>query len=71
MARSSDNELSMQYPTNTQELFELAVSSTRTRHSEFGGAKDFEELYLWAQSYAVANNLTPPSKEDCGFFEYE
>lgn len=59
----------MEYPTNTQELFDLAVRMTRVRHSEFGVAKEHEELYLWAVSYASANGLVPPSKEDCGLFE--
>ena len=58
----------MQYPNNTQELFELAVRSTRVRHSEFGSGKDLEELYVWAQSYASEHGLVPPSKEDCGLY---
>jgi hypothetical protein len=59
----------MQYPTNTQELFDLAVQSTRVRHSEFGNTEDLENLYSWARAYALSNGLKLPTKEDCGLWE--
>lgn len=55
-------------PDTIQGLFDLAISSTRTRHSECGSRKDYIALYTWAQKFAALHNLQPPSLEECGIY---
>lgn len=58
----------VEFPKNTQELFEFSILKARTVVSEYGGFEDYLKLLARAEWYANKNNLKLPSLENFGIY---
>ncbi len=61
--------MTVNFPTNVQELFDLAIKNSVAVNYEFkSGRKEGLELYAWAIKFAENHKLNPPDMEKCGIY---